>query len=63
MTPAEIRALTGRSETWLRGRICVWCEQNLWAALRYGCGAYGEKCNPTKKDYSDAGEAHEANAQ
>jgi hypothetical protein len=58
MRPAKILELTGRSETWLRRHICVWCEQTLWAALRHGCGgAYGKKCNPAEKDYSDAGEA------
>lgn len=55
MSPAKIKELTGRSESWLRDHFCVFCDQHLWATLRHGCAAYGEKCDPTKKDFTDAG--------
>lgn len=55
MMPAEIRTHTARSETWLRNHGCAWCGQTLWHALRNGCGAIGEKCNPAKKDFGRSG--------
>lgn len=54
MTGKEAIALSGRSESWLRTRNCVWCDQTLWRALLYGCGSLHERCDPAKKDFSDA---------
>ena len=55
MTGKEAIAVSGRSETWLRNHECAFCGQTLWRALRYGCGAMFEKCDPAKKDFSPAG--------
>jgi hypothetical protein len=55
MTRAEAIATSGRSESWLRRHTCSWCDQYLYRALRYGCTALYEKCDPAKKDFSDAG--------
>jgi hypothetical protein len=57
MTHDEAIAVSGRSESWLKRHTCTWCEQTLWRALRYGCGAMHEKCDPSKKDFSPAGRA------
>jgi len=54
MTGAEAIKLSGRSESWLRRHSCAWCDQTLWRALRYGCGALHERCAPSEKDFSDA---------
>jgi hypothetical protein len=51
LTPAEALKLTGRSETWLRNHECAWCGQTLWRALRSGCGAIYDKCDPTHKEF------------
>jgi hypothetical protein len=51
MTPKEALALSGRSETWLRNHQCNWCGATLWMALRSGCRAMGEKCDPSKKNF------------
>lgn len=53
MRPQDILTLTHRSETWLRNHECAWCGQTLWRALRYGCGAIYDKCNPRDKDFSE----------
>lgn len=55
MTKSEALKVSKRSESWLRRHECAWCGQSLWRALRYGCGAIYEKCEPEKKDFSDAG--------
>lgn len=52
MTGKEAKALSGRSETWLRNHLCSWCDQTLWGALTSGCGAIYEQCDPTKKNFS-----------
>lgn len=49
MTPKQVIEVSGRSESWLRRHDCAWCDKNLWRALRYGCGAIYEKCNPAEK--------------
>lgn len=51
MTRAEALKLSGRSESWLRKHECAWCGQDLYRALRYGCGAIYEKCDPSKKNF------------
>lgn len=56
MTPAEALKASGRSESWLRNHQCSWCGQTLWRALRNGCGALYDRCDPSKKDFSTAGE-------
>lgn len=55
MTPAEAKSVSGRSESWLKRHVCAWCDQTLWRALRYGCCAMYEKCDPAKKDYTSKG--------
>lgn len=55
MSPAEAKAISGRSETWLRNHSCAWCGTTLWAALRHGCGAILDKCDPSHKEFSAAG--------
>jgi hypothetical protein len=60
MTGKEAVALSGRSESWLRRHSCVLCEQTLWRALRYGCGAIYERCDLAKKDFTAAGKYHVA---
>jgi hypothetical protein len=57
MTGKEAIALSGRSETWLRRHECVFCGQTLWRALTSGCGAIFDRCDPTKKDFSETGKA------
>lgn len=51
LSPQEAVKLSGRSESWLRNHECSWCGATLWMALRSGCGALGEKCEPSKKNY------------
>lgn len=51
----EAIALSGRSETWLRRHVCALCGQTLWRALRYGCGAIYEKCDPKQKNFGPDG--------
>jgi len=53
--------LTGRSKSWLQRHTCAWCGQTLWRALRDGCGAIYEQCDPTKKDFSPAGKRRPMN--
>jgi hypothetical protein len=53
MTRTEALKLSGRSEHWLRTRLCSWCGQDLYRALRNGCVAMGEKCDPAKKNFGD----------
>ncbi|RTE91877.1 hypothetical protein D6B98_15780 [Bradyrhizobium sp. LVM 105] len=60
MTRKEAEAISGRSESWLKSHTCAWCDQILWRALRYGCGAVYEKCDPSKKDFSPAGKPNTA---
>ena len=55
MTSAEAIEASGRSESWLKRHTCAWCDQTLWRALRNGCGAIYEKCDPAQKDFSPAG--------
>lgn len=55
MTRKEAEAISGRSESWLKRHTCAFCDQILWRALRGGCAAIYEKCDPTKKDFSPAG--------
>lgn len=59
MTPAEAIQASGRSESWLNRHTCAWCNQTLWRALRIGCGAIYEPCDPTKKDFSPIGNLHD----
>lgn len=54
-TDNEATAISGRSKSWLQRHTCAWCDQTLWRALRYGCGAMHEKCDPSQKDFSSAG--------
>lgn len=56
MTSAEATQASGRSESWLKRHTCAWCDQTLWRVLRHGCAAMYEKCDPTKKDFSPAGQ-------
>lgn len=51
MTGKEAVKLSGRSETWLRNHECGWCGKSLWGALKSGCGAAGERCDPSKKNF------------
>ena len=51
MTPKEALKVSGRGEHWLRNHECAWCGQTLWRALRHGCGAIFNKCNPAEKDF------------
>jgi hypothetical protein len=51
MSPKEATKLSGRSESWLRRHECAWCQQTLWRALRYGCGAIYDKCTPAEKSF------------
>lgn len=46
MTAKEAATLSGRSVTWMRTHCCAWCDQTMLNALRYGCGAIYEKCDP-----------------
>lgn len=63
MTRAEALKLSGRGERWLRTRECAWCGQDLYRALRFGCAAFGEKCDPAKKNFGpDAMERHRTTA-
>lgn len=54
MTRAEALKLSGRSEGWLRTRECSWCGQTLYRALTVGCGAIGERCDPSKKNFGNS---------
>jgi hypothetical protein len=49
MTWDEIYKLTGRSRGWLQARECGWCSQRLGSAIKYGCGAHAENCEPLKR--------------
>jgi hypothetical protein len=51
VTREQALELSGRSESWLRTRECSWCGATLWMALRDGCRATGEKCDPAKKNF------------
>jgi hypothetical protein len=53
MTGKQAKELSGRSETWLRNHACVWCGQTLWRALTRDCGAIYERCDPSKKNFSE----------
>ena len=53
MLVKEAITLSKRSEHWLRNHECAWCGQTLMCALVYGCGAFYDKCDPEKKDFSD----------
>lgn len=55
MSPAEAKRISGRSESWLRNHQCAWCGQTLWLALRNGCGAIFDRCEPAEKDFSAGG--------
>ena len=48
-TTQEAIELSECSEKWLRGHVCAWCDQTILNALRYGCGAVWERCEPEKK--------------
>jgi hypothetical protein len=52
MTAKEAAQLSGRSVTWLKTHQCGWCDQSCLNALRYGCGAIYEKCDPKTKSYT-----------
>jgi hypothetical protein len=41
--------ITGRSVSWLKTRECGWCGQRLGQAIRTGCGAHAEDCEPLKR--------------
>lgn len=60
MTPQQATEVSGRSKSWLQGHACAWCNQTLWAALRHGCAAMHEKCDPVAKDYSPKGRLQNA---
>ncbi len=51
LTAKEASKLSGKSITWLRNHSCMWCDQSALNALRYGCSAIWEKCDPTKRNY------------
>jgi len=55
MTGAEALKLTGRKKRWLQRNTCAFCDQSLWRTLIYGCSAIYQKCDPTKRDFSDKG--------
>ena len=48
MTAAEAAQKIGCSISWLRSHECGWCAQTGLNAMRYGCCAIGEKCDPEK---------------
>lgn len=52
MTAKEASKFSGKSITWLRTHECAWCGQSSINALRYGCGAIYEKCEPKKRSYN-----------
>jgi hypothetical protein len=52
MTRLEIEAHTGYSRSWLWSHQCGWCDQTIWIAVKYGCAAIYEKCDPKVK-FSD----------
>ncbi len=54
MTAKEASKLSGKSIYWLRTRECMWCGQSCLNALRYGCSAIYEKCDPKKREFKDA---------
>lgn len=55
MKAQEAKALSGRSEHWLRNHSCMWCGQTLWRALTIGCGAIFDRCDPTQKEFGPGG--------
>ena len=55
MTGKEAIEISKRSRSWLLRHDCIWCGQNLWRALLYGCGAFYDRCEPIKKDFSESG--------
>lgn len=46
LTNKEIARQAGRSVTWLRTHECRWCGQSILYAIKDGCGAIYEKCDP-----------------
>lgn len=46
MTAREAAIFAGCSVSTLKRYQCAWCQQSDLNALRYGCGAIWEKCNP-----------------
>jgi len=48
-TAREAAELTGRSVTWLRTHACGWCDQTALDAVRYGCSAIWDRCNPVER--------------
>lgn len=46
MTTKEAVKIAGKSESWLRRHQCAWCGHLLLYAIRDGCGAIYEKCDP-----------------
>jgi hypothetical protein len=55
MTAKEAARLSGRSITWMRTHCCAWCDQSMLNAVRYGCGAMGDKCNPRERAKGERG--------
>jgi len=49
ITAKEAARISGKSVYWLRNHECAWCGQSALNALRYGCGAIYEKCNPLER--------------
>jgi hypothetical protein len=49
MTSKEAAELSGKSISWLKQHECTWCDQTVLYALKYGCGAIWEKCDPVKR--------------
>ena len=48
MTVREAAEFAGCSVSTLKRYECGWCGQSDLNALRYGCGAIYEKCDPKK---------------
>lgn len=52
LTAKEAEKLSGRSITWLRTHECMWCGQSALNALRYGCSAIYDNCEPRKRSFN-----------
>ena len=48
-TAKQCAAHAGYSISWLRRHYCGWCEQTALNAMRYGCAATWDKCDPWER--------------
>lgn len=51
MSRAEVLALAQCSESTLRRHQCAWCGQDLYRALRWGCCAVHDRCDPKDRPW------------